>query len=74
MAEVLKFSGITRIPDDPVVALEKAKAWGLERVVIAGWSKDGEFIFGGSHSEISDTLLILEIARKRLMEAADKEL
>lgn len=71
MAEVVRFPGITRIPDDPSVALEKAKYWGMSRVVIVGWDADGALIFGGSHSELAETMLLLELAKKRLLETVD---
>lgn len=73
MADILPFRGNTIIPDDPVDVMEKAKAWGLSRVVICGTTPEGEFIFGGSHSEIGETLLLLEIARRRLLAEADAD-
>lgn len=60
-------TGNTRIPEDPLISLEKAKKWDLEQVVICGWNKNKEFIFGGSHCEISDILLLLEVAKERLL-------
>jgi hypothetical protein len=71
MAEILAFTGNTIIPDTPENALEKAKAWGMTRVVICGLDSSGELIFGGSHSEIPETLLVLSLSVKRLLEAAD---
>ena len=71
MAEIVKFPGITIIPDDPVEALEKAKSWGMERVVIVGFDVAGSLMFGGSHSELAETLLLLELAKKRLLDEAD---
>jgi hypothetical protein len=67
---VIAFTGTTRLPDDPNVALEKAKAWGLERVVICGWTETGKFHFGGSHSELGETMLLLDICKAKLLEIA----
>lgn len=71
MADIIAFSGETRLPDDPAIALEKAKDWGLERVVICGWAQDGKFHMGGSHSEIGEAALLLDIAKKKLVDIAE---
>lgn len=73
MADVLKFTGLTTIPDEPANILELAKDWALARVVICGFTDKGEFVFGGSHSEIAETILLLELAKKRLLAEADHD-
>lgn len=73
MAEVIKFTGITVLPETAESSLEKAKAWGLERVVICGLTESGEFVIGGSHSEVAETILILELGKKRFLEMAEDQ-
>lgn len=72
MADILAFTGDTRIPDSPEDVLEKAKGWGMERVVICGWKPEGGFVIGGSHSEIAEAVLLLEIGKARLLRKAEK--
>lgn len=72
-ADVVRFPGNTIVPDAPEVALEKAKSWGLERVVICGWTTGDKFIIGGSHSEIAEAVFLLEFGKKRLLEQADRD-
>lgn len=52
MGEVVPFTGITCVEEPPEQVLEKAKEWGLEKVVIVGLTADNELIVGGSFSEI----------------------
>lgn len=73
MAEVLRFTGTTILPEPASGVLEKAKDWNLSRVVILGFTENGAFVFGGSHSEIAETVLLLEIAKKRLIAEADHD-
>lgn len=70
-AEILAFTGLTILPDDPKAALEKAKGWGMEKVVIVGLDRRGMLVFGGTHSTAGEALLLLEIAKKRVMETVE---
>lgn len=74
MADIIAFTGNTRLPDDPCDALDKAKAWDLDRVVICGWSKAGKFMFGGSHSELGEAALLLDIAKAKLMQVVEEQI
>lgn len=67
---VVPFTGITILPEAPETLLEKAKAWGLERVLVVGMTANGEFIMGGSHSEIAESVLLLELAKRDFLDAA----
>jgi hypothetical protein len=67
MADILHFTGNTILPADPIEILEKAKAWGLERVVVLGWKEGGEFMFGGSHSEVAEANLLLDLGKRALI-------
>ena len=72
VAEIFAFTGITRLPDDPAAALEKAKGWGMTRVVICGWTEEGSFHFGVSHSELGEALLLLELCKRQLLAVAEE--
>jgi hypothetical protein len=69
MSEILKFTGLSRIPEKPEAILEKAKDWGMERCLVLGWkSENGKLVFGGSHCEVADLVLLLEAAKKALLD------
>lgn len=69
MADVLKFSGNTTLPISADSILEDAKGWGMTKCLVLGW-QDGKFIFGGTHCEVGENLLMLEVARTKLIEMA----
>ena len=73
MAQIIAFTGTSRLPDDPSDALEKAKKWDMERVVICGWKKDGGFVMGGSHSEVGEAALLLDIAKIKLLQVVEEQ-
>jgi len=64
MSEVVSFTGVTRLPEAPETILEKAKAWKMTRCLVIGWNENGEFVYGGSHCEMAENVLLLEIAKK----------
>ncbi len=66
-AEIIKFTGITSIPESPEITLEKAKHWNMDRCLILGWHTDGQFMIGGSFSEMGEMLILLEKAKQHLM-------
>ena len=71
MAEVLTWNGITRL-DIPVSrVLKSAKDAKLSDCIIIGWDKDGEPYFASSMASGPDTLWLIELCKKRLMEMGD---
>ena len=67
MAEVIEFPGNTTVEMDPADVLEKAKGWGLKRVVIVGEDHDGKPMFGGSTADVHFINFILDLAKKDLL-------
>ena len=65
---IVQFTGNTILPDTPENALEKAKQWGLSKVIIIGLSEDSDLLFGGSFSEAGDMILVLEWAKKAILD------
>ena len=47
---------------DPQVLLSKAQEWGLDKVLVIGWDKDGNFIAGGSMVKLRDISFLLRSA------------
>lgn len=68
-AKVVEFSGITRLNLDPDRVLERAKGK-LQGVVVLGYDQDGEFFGATSYADGGDLLWLLELCKKKLMEAA----
>ena len=68
MADILPMQGITFAPETPESVLEKAKAWGMERCIILGFDEHGGLISGGSFCEAGDIVLLLEMAKKFIVE------
>lgn len=73
MADILEFSGPTRlsIPVDRV--LDRAKDAGLSEVVVIGYDKDGAFYFAGSEADGPNNLWLLALAQKKLLEIGDPD-
>lgn len=64
MSDVVKFPGNTTLPSDPATVLEQAKEWGMEHCVIIGMDSEQKLKFGGSTCDAGDILMLLELARK----------
>lgn len=69
-ADVVRFPGITRFDLDPDVVLKEAMGK-LEGVVITGFDKEGNSYFASSYSDGGNTLWLLEICKKSLLEVGD---
>ena len=68
MSNVTVLNTVTRL-DIPVErVLSSAQEKGLESAVVIGWDADGDFYFASSVSDGAETLWLLEIAKKRLLE------
>lgn len=69
MTNVITMPGPTRI-DLPVErVLTVALGAELKTAVVIGWDADGEFYFKSSAADGGEVLWLLEVARKKLMEA-----
>lgn len=71
MGDVVELNNITKLDLQPERVIRGALEKELTDVVIVGWDPDGEFYFSSSIAAGSETLWLLEIARKRLIEIGD---
>ena len=72
MGEVVPGRFITTNNSSPDQVLEGASEYGLERVVIVGFDKEGEFYFASSQADSGDVLYLLERAKWELMKMEDQ--
>jgi hypothetical protein len=42
----------------------------LDTAIVIGWQEDGEFYFAGSSGDAAQTLLLLELAKRELLDNA----
>lgn len=68
MADIVKFPGNTLVATTPKAILTQAKKWDMDRCIIIGETKSGEMKFGGSFCEAGDILILLEMAKKFIIE------
>lgn len=71
MSNVIEPSFITKLDIPTERILRKAQEAGLGTVVIVGWDADSEFYFASSVADGGDTLWLLEMAKKKLLEAGE---
>lgn len=70
-ADIVRFPGITQHDIDPDLVLQEAIGK-LEGVVITGFDKEGNSYFATSYADGGDTLWLLEICKKALLEVGDE--
>ncbi len=65
---------VTTLKTNPDRILKAAEGK-LETVVVVGWKKDdeGQFYFASSEPNEAEVIMLLEIAKRRLLEMADEE-
>jgi hypothetical protein len=70
---VISLGGVTRldIPTDRV--LEAAKSHCSEGVIVIGWDDDGSLYFASSMADGGEVLWLLEMCKKRLLEAGEDQ-
>lgn len=68
MAEIVKFNGNTILPTTPKSILQQAKSWGMERCLVVGEDAEGNLKFGGSFCDAGDVLMLLELAKKFIID------
>lgn len=69
-ADIVRFPGLTRHDIDPDQVL-KAAIGQMEGVVLCGYDKDGNTYFASSYSSGGDTLWLLELCKRVLMEQSN---
>jgi hypothetical protein len=70
MAEVIQLHGSTTLEIPPDRVLDGAKTEELQTVFVVGWCKTGESYFASSTGDCAELLLLLELAKKSVMEQA----
>ncbi|MBR0682756.1 hypothetical protein GXW74_19850 [Roseomonas eburnea] len=60
---------VTRLDVPAERVLSCAMEAGLEKAVVVGWTAEGEFYFASSLADGGEVLWLLEMAKKRLLEA-----
>jgi len=65
---VVELPVATRIDREASYALRKGREAKLEHAVVVGWKKNGEFFFASSMASGAEVLLLLEVAKKQLLE------
>jgi len=67
MGEVVDLPVITTQNYDAEFALRKAAEADLESAVVVGWKLDGSFFFGSSISAAPEVIMLLEMAKAKLV-------
>lgn len=70
MSEILRPDFSTTVPEPVDQVLDKAKSWGVDKIVIVGMTEGGEFITGGNFSDTAEILLMLRVAEADLVDTA----
>ena len=71
MGEVVDAPIVTRLDIPAERILNKAREADLKNVVVIGWAENGEFYFASSMADGGDVLWLLEMAKKKLLEAGE---
>jgi hypothetical protein len=71
MTNVIEPSFITKLDIPTERILRKAQDANLGTVVVVGWDEGGEFYFASSVADGGETLWLLEMAKKKLLEAGE---
>lgn len=71
--KVVPFTGVTRLDTPPEKVLNAALEAGLGQVVIVGFDKEGDFYFASSQADGGDTLWLIALAQKKLLEMGDSD-
>lgn len=70
MTNVVDLPVITKLPLDPDRVLRAAEGK-MDTAVVLGWDKDGEFYFASSDPDGGNIVWLLEMAKRKLYEAAE---
>lgn len=73
-AQVIEYPGATTLDLDPDRVLEGAKAVDFDDVLVIGLDADSKLYMAGSTGDIGHMLLIVEMAKARIMRIASGEL
>lgn len=70
MSNIIQFRGITKLDLDPDITLDNCKGK-LDRFILMGYDKDGEYFFSSTMGDGGDVLWLMEKMKAQLMEMAD---
>lgn len=70
MSNVIEFTGVTTLDSSPARVLLTVQNESLQDVLVIGYRDDGSFYFASSLADGGDALWLLELAKRRLFEAA----
>lgn len=70
-ADILPFTGVTRLDIAPAKVLKGAREAKLSEVMVIGYDAHGDFWFSSSRADGADVLWLLEKAKRKLFEMAD---
>lgn len=68
MGNIVQFPGNTCIPESAESFLNKAKEWEADSCIVIGLNKNEELLFGGNLSEVGEIILLLEMAKKFIVD------
>lgn len=71
MADIVRFTGITRLPVDPERVLEDVRGE-LSEVVVIGHDHEGNFVFSASEPDAASVIYLLEKAKYALMRTVER--
>lgn len=66
-AELLNFTGITKLDIPPERVLDRAAEAGLTDVLVLGWTAGGEFYAAASAANVGDNLRLAETFKHKLI-------
>lgn len=66
--KVIPFTGFTTLSEPCESLLEKAKLWGMEKCLVIGIDEEGALLFGGSFWNEGESILMLERAKKIIVD------
>lgn len=66
MTNIIQFRGITKLDLDPDIVLENLKGK-LDRFVLIGYDKEGEYFFSSTMGDGGDVLWLTEKLKMQLM-------
>lgn len=66
-AEILDYDGLTRLDIPVSKVLKSAREAKMERIIVIGYDKYGDFYFSSSKADGGDVLWLLEVAKMELM-------
>lgn len=71
MGDMLRFEGMTKVEIPPEELLDAAKSWEMTKCMVLGIDVDGELCFGGSFSDVPLMNLLLDHAKRYVIETED---